>query len=131
MRLKSAATIMRVILGIIFMVHGIDKLQMGLGNVAGWFGSIGLPEFLAYVVALLELIGGILLIVGFASRYVSIAFIVIMLGAIITVKLPIGLLGNGQMAGYELDLALMALAAYFAIANEHGFGIDQFFKSKG
>lgn len=125
MKLTAVSTIMRVLLGIIFTAHGVAKLQMGIGNVAGWFGSIGIPEFAAYIVTFLELIGGIALIVGFATRYVSISLIVILLGAIITVKLPAGLLGNGQMAGYELDLALLALAAYFAAADDRGVGVDQ------
>ncbi len=131
MKVKTASTIMRVLLGIIFMAHGISKFQMGLENVAGWFGSIGIPVFVAYIVAYLELIGGISLIVGFATRYLSIGYMVLLLGAIVTVKLPIGLLGNNQMAGYELDLALLALALYFAISDERGLGLDQLlFKKK-
>jgi uncharacterized membrane protein YphA (DoxX/SURF4 family) len=125
MSTKVMVTIMRVLLGILFMAHGISKFQMGLGNTAGWFGSIGIPEFMAYIVAFLELIGGIALIIGVATRYFSIGFILLLIGAIVTVKLPVGLLGNSQMAGYELDLALLVLAGYFAIANERGFGLDQ------
>jgi putative oxidoreductase len=131
MNINTVSTIMRVLLGIIFTAHGISKLQMGVSNVAGWFGSIGIPEFAAYIVVFLELIGGIALIIGFATRYFSLALIIVLLGAIVTVKLPVGLLGNAQMAGYELDLALIALAAYFAFAKERGFGLDQLlFKNK-
>jgi putative oxidoreductase len=125
MKIHTVSTIMRVLLGIIFTAHGIAKLQMGVGNVSGWFASIGIPGFAAYIVVFLELVGGIALIIGFATRYFSIALILVLLGAIVTVKLNVGLLGNAQMAGYELDLALMALAAYFAFANERGFGLDQ------
>jgi putative oxidoreductase len=124
-------TIMRILLGILFVAHGISKFQMGLGNAAGWFGSIGLPEFAAYVVAYLELIGGIALIIGFATRYFAIGFMVMLVGAIVTVKLPVGLLGNAQMAGYELDLALLVMAGYFAIADDRGMGLDRLlFKTK-
>lgn len=126
MRLNIVITIMRVVLGIIFLVHGISKMQMGLGNTAGWFSSLGMPGFTAYIVAFLELIGGIALIIGLLTRYFSMAYIILLLGAIVTVKLPIGLLGNGQMAGYELDLALLVLSIYFAVADERGFGLDQF-----
>lgn len=70
---------------------------------------------MAYVVALLEVIGGIALIIGFATRLVSILFALLMVGATITAKLPVGLLGNGQMAGYELDLAFLAISVYLAI----------------
>ncbi|NHN32158.1 DoxX family protein [Paenibacillus agricola] len=125
MKTTTIVTIMRIIVGILFIAHGVAKFQMGLGNTAGWFGSIGIPEFMAYVVAFLELIGGIALVVGLLTRYFAIGFILLLLGAILMVKLPIGLLGNAQMAGYELDLALLAIVGYFAIANERGYGVDQ------
>jgi putative oxidoreductase len=35
--------------GITFAVHGCSKFQMGLGNVAGWFESIGIPGVLAWL----------------------------------------------------------------------------------
>ncbi|MBW7477222.1 DoxX family protein [Paenibacillus oenotherae] len=130
MKTKVVVTLMRVLLGILFMAHGISKFQMGLGNTAGWFGSIGIPEFVAYIVAFLELIGGIALIAGFATRYFSAAFIILLLGAIFTAKLEGGLLGTDGMAGYELDLALIALAAYFTIADERGVGVDQLIAKK-
>ncbi|CAH1201952.1 Putative oxidoreductase CatD [Paenibacillus plantiphilus] len=125
MKTRAVVTLMRVIVGILFMAHGISKFQMGLGNTAGWFGSIGIPEFVAYIVAFLELIGGIALVVGFATRYFSAAFVIMLIGAIFTAKLDGGLLGTDGMAGYELDLALIALAAYFTIADERGVGVDQ------
>ncbi|GAA0450759.1 DoxX family protein [Alkalibacillus silvisoli] len=57
--------ILRVILGIVFLVHGLDKFQTGLDQVSMWFSSLGLPGILAYIVAWVEVLGGIMLIVGF------------------------------------------------------------------
>lgn len=130
MKTTVVVTLMRVLLGVLFMAHGISKFQTGLGNTAGWFGSIGIPEFVAYIVAFLELIGGIALIVGFATRYFSAAFIILLIGAIVTVKLEGGLLGADGMAGYELDLALLVMSAYFVVADERGIGIDRFMSKK-
>jgi|SRR5690554_4450910 len=112
---EIGALILRVTLGMLFFIHGLVKFQGGIENTVGWFESINIPGFMAYVVALLELVGGIALIIGFATRLVSILFAVLMVGATITAKLPVGLLGNGQMAGYELDLAFLAMAVYLAI----------------
>ncbi|WP_099363826.1 DoxX family protein [Fredinandcohnia onubensis] len=112
---EVGALILRVTLGILFFIHGLVKFQGGIENTVGWFESINIPGFMAYVVALIELVGGIALIIGFATRLVSILIALIMVGAIITAKLPVGLLGNGQMAGYELDLAFLAIAVYLAI----------------
>ena len=90
---------------------------------------MGLPGFLGYLVAYLELLGGIALIVGFAVRYVSIVFVLIMLGAIVKVKLSAGLLGDGQAPGYELELSLLVMAAYLAIAGVKGF-VDRMIAKK-
>jgi putative oxidoreductase len=118
------SVIMRVVMGIIFMIHGIAKFQMGLSNVDAWFSSIGIPGFLAYVVAALELVGGIMLIVGLFTRYVSVLFVVLLLGAIFTAKLSAGLLGNGQAAGYELDLGFMLISLYLAVADKSPVSVD-------
>ncbi|CAM3912389.1 DoxX family protein [Cytobacillus oceanisediminis] len=92
---------------------------------AGWFSSIGLPGFLATVVTAIELVGGIALVLGLFSRAVSALFVLLMAGAIIKVKLAGGFLGNGQGAGYELDLALLAMAATIAITGSKLFALDQ------
>ncbi|WP_428910451.1 DoxX family protein [Niallia sp. Krafla_26] len=112
---EIGALILRVVLGITFFIHGFVKFQGGIENQVAWFSSIGLPGFLAYVVAIIELVGGIALIIGFATKIVSILIGIIMIGATVTVKLPLGFLGNGQMAGYELDVVLLAMAVYLAI----------------
>lgn len=121
---NTALIIMRVILGFLFLAHGIAKLQMGVGNVAGWFQSIGIPGFMAYGVTAIELIGGAMLIVGLFTRYVSILLIAVLVGAVLTAKLSAGLLGNGQSAGYELDLAFIVIALYLAVAGRTGLSLD-------
>lgn len=117
--------ILRVVLGLTFFVHGLVKFQGGIENIAGWFDSIGLPGFFAYGIALLELIGGIALVLGLFSRVVSGLFALLMVGAILKVKLAVGFLGNGQMAGYELDLALLAMAVFIAISGSKALALDQ------
>lgn len=124
-KLTVVSTMMRVVLGILFLAHGISKFQMGLGNVDAWFASMGVPGFLAYAVALLELIGGILLIIGLFTRYVSVLFIVMLIGAIVTMKFSAGLFGNGQMAGYELDLVFMLVAIYLSVADPTSLSVDK------
>jgi putative oxidoreductase len=124
------ALFLRVTLGIIFFVHGVVKFQSGIENIAGWFSSIGLPGFMAYAVALLETIGGIALIIGLGTRVVSALFGLLMIGAIIKVKLAAGFLGNGQMAGWEFDLALLVISIYLAINHTHVLSIDRIIKDR-
>ncbi|PUB11971.1 DoxX family protein [Paenisporosarcina sp. OV554] len=116
---ELGALIVRVVLGVIFAVHGIVKFQDGISNTVGWFESIGLPGFLAYGVASVEIIGGLLLIIGLATRIVAGVFLLLLVGAIITVKLAVGFVN-----GYEFDLALMAMAAFLAMAGSELFAVD-------
>lgn len=122
---EIGALILRVTLGALFLIHGIVKFQGGIENIVGWFESIGLPGFMAYGVSLLEIIGGVALIIGLAPRLVSALFALLMIGATLKVKLSVGLLGNGQMAGYELDLAFLAMAVYLAINGSKLFSASQ------
>ena len=71
---EIGALILRITLGAIFFIHGVVKFQGGIENTAGWFESLGLPGATAYGVALLEIIGGILLIIGLATRLVAALF---------------------------------------------------------
>ncbi len=129
-KVSVVTVIMRVVLGIIFVFHGVAKFQMGLGNVEAWFSSIGIPGFLAYLVAVLELVGGIVLIAGMFTRYVSALFVVMLIGAVLTAKLSAGLLGDGTSVGYELDLGLMLIALYLAVANEQALSLDRLIMGK-
>ncbi|MCQ6274499.1 DoxX family protein [Bacillus sp. V3B] len=122
---EIGALILRVVLGITFFIHGLVKFQGGIENTVGWFDSIGLPGALAYVVALVELVGGIALIIGLGSKIVSVLLALLMIGATLKVKLAGGFLGTGQGAGYELDLALLAMAVFIAINGSKMFAIDQ------
>lgn len=124
-RYEVGSLLLRLIVGITFMIHGWAKLQMGLGNVAGFFQSLGIPGFLGYVVAFIELIGGIAMILGIGTRVVALLFAAVMLGAIFTAKLPAGFMGNGQSAGYELDLVLLAISGYLALNGSQMYSLDQ------
>lgn len=122
--------ILRVILGMTFFIHGLDKFQGGISNTVGFFDSLGIPGFLAYPVAIIELVGGIALVLGIGTKVIGLLFALIMIGAIFTAKLPLGFLGNGQMAGYELDLVLMAMSIYFVFAEKAALSLDnKLFKS--
>ena len=122
---EVGALILRLVLGITFFVHGFVKFSGGIENQVSWFSSIGLPGFLAYVVAIIELVGGFALIIGLGTKVISALLAIIMIGATLKVKLSLGFLGNGQMAGYELDVALFAMAAYLAINGSKLLSLNQ------
>lgn len=118
------AVVLRIFLGLTFFVHGFVKFQGGIGNTAGFFESLGLPGFTAYLVAFIELVGGLAMILGVGTRVVAVLFAAILIVATVKVKLAAGFLGNGQMAGYELDLALAAISVYLATAKQSFFALD-------
>jgi putative oxidoreductase len=127
---EVGALILRVVLGITFFIHGFVKFQGGIENQVGWFSSIGLPGFLAYVVAIIELVGGFALFIGLGTKVISALLAILMIGATVKVKLSLGFLGNGQMAGYELDLALLSMAAYLAINGSKLLSMNQLISQK-
>lgn len=76
------AALLRATSGLYFLVHGSIKLFIFTpAGTAGYFNSIGLPSFLAYLTILVEIGGGLLLIAGFKTRIVSLIMIPVLLGA--------------------------------------------------
>ena len=77
-----AAFILRLATGAFFLVHGLIKLFIFTpAGTAGYFQSIGLPGALGYLTMLLEIAGGLALIAGIATRYVSLVLAGVLLGA--------------------------------------------------
>ncbi|MGG3559200.1 DoxX family protein [Peribacillus frigoritolerans] len=116
--------LLRVMLGISFFLHGLSKFKGGLENTSEWFQSIGIPGFMAYVVGVIELVGGIALIIGLGTRIISALLVFIMAGAIVYVKFPAGFMGNGEGSGYELDLVLMIIALHLVLNGSRFLSID-------
>jgi len=112
---------LRVVIGIVFMVHGWPKLTQARAMAAGWGEMMGLSARVGYgwllVHGAVEVGGGVLLIVGALTQLVSLAFIVIMLGAIYF-KLRVWKTGfmAQQTTGWELDLVLLAATALLLLA---------------
>jgi putative oxidoreductase len=96
-----AALLLRVSMGALFLAHGLMKvLVFTVPGTVQFFESIGYPGFLAYVTILAEIGGGLLLIGGVATRWVSLALVPIMLGAAL-VHLPNGWVFSAPGGGWE------------------------------
>ena len=77
-----AATLLRVVNGGLFLFHGLVKVFVfTIPGTVGYFESIGLPGFLAYLTIAAELLGGLVLIAGFKTRLVAAALVPVLLGA--------------------------------------------------
>lgn len=77
-----AVLALRVTTGALFLFHGLVKLFVFTpAGTAGYFESIGLPGALGYLTMLVEIAGGVALILGVRTRIVSAALVPVLLGA--------------------------------------------------
>ncbi|MCB8822760.1 DoxX family protein [Microvirga rosea] len=108
-----AALILRVTLGILFLAHaGLKVFVFTPAGTAQFFGSLGLPPALAYLTILVEVVGGVALIVGFYARIAALVLIPVLLGAIFTVHGPAGFFFTNPKGGWEyLALWIVGLLA--------------------
>ena len=121
--------ILRVVLGIAMLVHGWSKLSGGVDNVAGFFGEmlgIPAPELMAWVVTIVELVGGILLVVGFLTQIVGILVALDMLGAILFAFLLRGepFINENGFISWEKEAVFGAAALCIALAGPGIWSVD-------
>jgi putative oxidoreductase len=108
----------RIVAGITFVAHGLPKFE-NIAGTQGFFGNIGLPPELALPVGLLEVIGGIFLLVGVVTRISAALFIIDMIGAIVLVRLP-----DGFVDGYELESLLIAISVSLLITGPGRISVE-------
>lgn len=118
---------LRLILGGAFMAHGISKFQGGIENTAGFFGSLGIPApgLMAWAVALLETVGGLMLIVGAFTAIVSVLLILNMLVAMFTVHWDAGFFFTNQPPGIEVNLLFIAGLLALVLGGPGAYSVDR------
>jgi putative oxidoreductase len=132
-----AFTALRLAVGAVFVAHGAQKLfgawgGPGLAGTEGYFASLGLQpaQPLAILVAITEFAGGILLILGGATLWVSLALAVAMAVAIWKVHYPNGFFLNwantpGQGHGVEFNLVLVGALVALMLGGAGALSIDE------
>ena len=107
--------VLRLSLGILVLLHGLMKLSSGVGGISGMLSSHGLPGFLAYAAYLGEVVGPLLIILGFYSRLGGLLVVVNMVVAILLAHA--GQLSSlNAQGGWALELQGMFLFGALAIA---------------
>lgn len=105
-----AALLLRLGLGIMFIAHGLLKIMVfTLPGTVQFFESVGFPGFMAYLVTYAEIIGGVLLIAGVYTRWVALALVPVLLGAVY-VHFGSGWLFTNPNGGWEYP-AFLTVAA--------------------
>ena len=118
-------TVLRVVLGTTFLLHGWQKVtEWTVAGTQASFAQMGVPaaELAAPLAAVLELVGGLMLLLGLGTRVVAALLALTMLGALVLVHLPAGFFADD--GGIELVLLLAAASVLFVLAGAGRWSLD-------
>ncbi len=127
--------IIRLTLGLIVFPHGAQKM-LGLfggygftGTMNFFTGTVHLPWIIGFLVIIIEFVGTLSIIAGFASRIWAAVMIPLFIGIIITTHLENGFFmnwfGNQKGEGYEFDLLVIGLALATFISGSGKYSVDR------
>ncbi|WP_445452440.1 DoxX family protein [Flavobacterium sp. 25HG05S-40] len=130
----------RLTLGIVVLPHGAQKMLGSFGGY-GFSGSmnfftetVGLPWIIAFMVLVIEFLGAISLILGFASRIWSMLMIILFIGIIFTYHSDNGFFmnwfGNQKGEGYEYHLLIIGLSIAILLNGSGKYSIDSILSNK-
>ena len=129
MLLDTGLLILRLVLGVVFIGHGAQKLfglfgGGGLKGTTGWIGSMGMRPawFWGFMASISEFGGGVLLLLGFLNPLGSLGVIAAMLMAIAKVHWTKGFWS--AKGGYEFPLMNLAAALAIGFIGAGAFSVD-------
>ncbi len=117
-------TVLRVVTGIIFLAHGLQKLfTWSITGTTAAFAQMGIPfpDLAAPTVTMLETVGGVALILGAATHIVAPLLTINMIAALFLFHLPAGLF---MPDGYELVLILGAATTAITLTGPGAIAVD-------
>jgi putative oxidoreductase len=119
-----AALVLRVSLGIMFVAHSLvlKYFTYGMPGTVQFFESIGLPAAAAYLTFWAELIGGLALIAGVATRWVALALIPILAGAT-WVHIGNGWVFSNANGGWEYPVFLIVVSIVVALLGSGPYAV--------
>ena len=124
-----ALLFLRVVVGGLFIGHGTQKAfgwfgGTGIAGMAGWLESMGLKpgKLHATAAATFEILGGLLLLVGFDTWIGAAMIVAVMLVAIKTAHLAKGVWNSN--GGYEYNLTLIAVALVLAATGPGAYSVS-------
>lgn len=123
--IDAGLLLIRIALGVGFMLHGIQKLQ-GIDMTVGFFGKLGFPPALAWFVALVETLGGAAMLLGIFTEVSGLLLASVMIVAILKVKL-----GSGKgYLGFELDAAYLLSSLAIVLTGPGKYSLRGLMKKK-
>jgi putative oxidoreductase len=135
---RWAAIPLRLLVGYGFMAHGYAKIARGPAYFIGTLHALGVPwpEFMGWTTIVVELIGGLAVLVGALIPMVSVPLAALMLVAIVTVHLPYGFSSIKLLSvtrdgpqfgkpGYETSLLYLAGLATLVLSGPGPLAVEQ------
>jgi len=121
----SGVFLLRIALGIMFLAHSLvlKLMTFGLASTAQFFVGAGLPAALAYLTFAAELAGGILLVLGIQARWVALALLPPLLGAIIWVHGANGWVFTAPGGGWEYPAYLIIASLAQALLGDGAYAL--------
>jgi putative oxidoreductase len=113
--IDTALLILRLVLGVLILLHGIAKLPPPPRDIAGMLAQANLPAALAWGVYVGEIVAPLLLILGVWTRLAAIVIVVNMIVAVLMAHAG-DLFTLGPQGGYALELQAMFLFVALALA---------------
>jgi len=126
-----APFVLRIGAGIVFVVYGVGKIfnigpeAQGIDGFAGFLTTLGVPapELFAWIVGLVELLGGIALIVGALTRIFAVLIGIDMVFAILLWHLSKG--WSYQSGGFEYPLVLLFVMITLLLSGPGRLALDR------
>ncbi len=132
---NNAALVLRIMLGIVFFPHGMQKLLgwfggHGFAGTMGFFtGTLGIPAVFAFLAIIAEGLGSIGLIVGLGTRVAAFGIAATMTVAAFMLQLQNGFFmnwfGNQKGEGYEYTLLVIGMSLALMIAGGGRWSLDR------
>jgi len=120
-----APVVLRVVVGLVFALHGYQKLQGGVAGTAGFLAGLGfpMPEVFAILLIAAELVGGILLVLGLFNYWTSRVLGIVAIVALLTVHVTKGFFISA--GGYEYILLILAATISLMITGPGKWSLDR------
>ena len=121
----TATFLLRISLGAMYLAHSIvlKLMTFGLAGTSGFFVSVGLPGWLAYVTFAAEAVGGVLLILGVQTRWVVLSLLPALIGAIIWVHAANGWVFTAPNGGWEYPAFLIVASVVQLLLGDGAYAL--------
>ncbi len=109
--------LIRLAVAMVFLSHGVGKFINLDGSIV-FFDGLGLGPIFVYLVGIAEIVGGLMMLLGFGTQIAGLMLAVVMVGSILLFKLP------GGFSKIEIDLVMLLASLGLAFSDNGKYAIE-------